>query len=261
MTDKITGAPVAFCNGVFYNNVNITSVTFSEGVSVINNNMSRMFSNCCNLISVTNIPEGTKNMAEAFMDCQKLTKVSNIPNSVTNMYGAFFNCSNFTQAPNIPDSVTNISWTFRKCTSLTTPPILPSNVTSLAYTFANCINLTTPPTLPSNVTSLGYTFQDCTNLTLNGTYQIPELVTNMIGTFMNCVNVTGNFYVTSKRINNTSMRDCFNGTSLRKKVILDPTGYNATANTWNAATNATYGISGKNGVIIGTLGEDHGGAN
>ena len=72
----------------------------------------------------------------------------------------------------------------------------------------------------------------------------------MAYTFANCTNLTGNIIIKSNRINNRSMRNCFNGTTLTKNVYIPKVGYNATANTWNAAINSTNGINGKNGVTI-----------
>ena len=95
----------------------------------------------------------------------------------------------------------------------------------MSFTFFRCCNLVNAPVIPTNVTDMSWTFDSCANL-------------------------TGNIKITSNRINNTSMANCFRNTSLTKNVYIPFTGYNATANTHAAAINSTYGINGKNGVTI-----------
>lgn len=75
-------------------------------------------------------------------------------------------------------------------------------------------------------------------------------VDSMVWTFSNCYNLIGNIIIKSNRINNTSMQNCFYGTTKTKNVYIPFTGYNSVANTHNAAINAVYGINGKNGVTI-----------
>ena len=274
---KIEGKPVVLQNsvnnasGVFTGNKDITSVKFNDGVSIANDNMSWMFHNCSNLINAPVIPANVTNMTSTFFICSNLVNAPVIPAKVTNMRSTFVGCSNLINAPAIPTNVIDMCYTFNGCDNLINAPVIPANVTNMCYTFNGCYSLINAPVIPANVTNMAWTFGNCYSLinvpviSANVTYMgntfsycrnlvnapiIPANVTYMGNTFNGCSNLTGNIRIKSNRINNTSMQRCFHGTSLPKNVYIPSQGYNAVANTWNAAFNTTYGINGKNGVTV-----------
>lgn len=241
-------------------------------------NMTQTFAYCYNLVDAPAIPAQVINMFSAFLGCRNLVDAPNMTNAsnVTVLYQAFQGCYNLINAPVIPANVTSIGSMFTSCNSLVDAPVIPSNVTSLGFTFYGCTNLINAPVIPENVTEMTYAFSGCANLinapvipsnvkTIQYAFQncvniinspvIPENITNMQCTFRNCTNLTGNIYIKSNRIKNTSMQNCFYGTTLPKNVYIPATGLDATNNTWNAAFNATYGINGKNGVTVYDIGD------
>lgn len=259
--------------GVFTDSKNITRVKFDSGVSIANNNMATMFSDCYNLIYVSGIPANVTdmaltfhgcynlinaptipanvtNMGSTFWNCQNLVNVPTISANVTDMSGTFENCYSLVNAPTIPINVTNMSWTFSDCVNLVHASVIPANVVDMSGTFSNCKKLVNAPVIPANVTNMGYTFQNCYNLVNAPDMSNAKNVTKMVSTFRNCVNLTHEIRIGSNRINNTSMQYCFYGTTLPKNVYIPATGLDVTNNTWNAAFNTTYGINGKNGVTV-----------
>ncbi len=127
--------------GYFYIQNDITSVTISEGIEMIDNYV--------------------------FFASQGLTKIT-IPSSVTSIGdNAFANCTSLTKIT-IPSSVTSIGGgAFDYCTSLTKITI-PSSVTSIGNSaFSNCTSLT-EITIPSSVTTMeGYVFWDIPLITVH----------------------------------------------------------------------------------------------
>ena len=103
-------------------------------------------------------------MSKAFSGCKELTSVT-IPNSVTSIGDwAFSHCSSLTSIT-IPDSVTSIGGgVFHNCSSLTSITI-PDSVTSIGdVAFKDCSSLTSV-TLPGGVTSVGdESFEECEQL-------------------------------------------------------------------------------------------------
>ena len=251
--NKIEGKPVvlqngSYSSGVFTNNQNIISVRFSDGVKFTNNTMWGTFLNCSNLVNVSVIPNSVTSMQRMFYGCYKLVNAPVIPNSVTSMDGTFMGCFGLVNAPVIPNSVTDMSWTFDRCYNLINAPVIPANVSDMTGTFNGCYSLVNAPVIPNGVTDMGWAFLGCASL-INAPV-IPNSVMYMSYTFQSCRNLKGNIFIKSNRIDNTSMQDCFGNTTLPKNVYIPYTGYNAIANTWNAAFNATYGINGKNGVTV-----------
>ena len=230
--------------------------TFSECFNLKNaptipvnvTNMSSTFEWCNNLVNAPVIPANVTDMSSTFSGCSNLINAPNVPANVTDMSSTFYACTNLINAPVIPANVTNMVYTFDDCRNLINAPVIPANVTNMGCTFANCHKIKDAPVIPENVTYMVGTFSGCSNL-INAPV-IPANVTDMVNTFYNCINLTGNIHITSNRINNTSMRNCFNSTTLPKNVYIPSQGYNAVANTWNAAFNTTYGINGKNGVTV-----------
>ena len=260
-------------SGVFTGNSSIKRVKFENGVNITNDNMGYAFYTCYNLVSAPTIPANVTNMDRAFYACRNLISAPTIPVKVTNITAAFGGCHNLVSAPAIPNNVTNMYDAFDSCYSLKSAPAIPTNVTDISRAFSGCRNLVSAPAIPASVINMGTTFSDCNNLVsapdMSNAVNVANIawafyncqnlvnapnmsnsknVTNMVNTFRNCVNLTRGIRIGSNRINNTSMQNCFYGTTKAKNVYVPFTGYNAIANTYNAATNSTYGISGKNGV-------------
>ena len=226
------------------------SITDAPAIPASVTIMTWAFSGCQNLVNAPDMSnaKNVTNMYRTFQNCTNLKNAPVIPANVTDMVDTFYNCYNLVNAPVIPANVTRMGGTFSGCINLINAPVIPANVTNVASTFYNCTNLVNAPVIPANVTSMYSTFCYCRNL--KNAPVIPNSVTNMGYTFAYCYNLTGNIYIKSNRINNTSMQNCFNGTTLPKNVYIPSQGYNAVANTWNAAFNTTYGINGKNGVTV-----------
>ena len=229
------------------------------------------FYNCYNLVNAPVIPANVTRMGGTFSGCFNLINAPVIPANVTNMYGTFVNCTNLINAPIIPVNVSDLTYTFAGCKNLVNVPNISAKATFLEATFASCLNLVNAPNISSGITGMVNTYRDCMRLsnnvsipdtvkylreTFSSCYSlvnapvIPENVISMYGTFYDCQGLTGNIIIKSNRINNTSMQNCFYGTNQPKNVYIPSQGYNAVANTWNAAFNTTYGINGKNGVTV-----------
>ena len=252
---------------MFYNCYNLVN---APAIPVNVTNMGETFFRCYNLVNAPIIPTNVTNMYYTF-GYGNLVNAPIIPANVTNMGWTFFRCYNLVNAPVIPANVTSMPYTFCGCRNLINAPVIPANVTNMRSTFSSCYRLVDAPTIPANVTDMTYTFKGCTNLVtapiipmnvglipgifdgcvnLVGTFNVPANVKDMRYAFRNCDKITGNIKIASNRINNTSMENCFYGTTLPKNVYIPSQGYNAIANTWNAAFNTTYGINGKNGVTV-----------
>ena len=271
---------VKFSEGVSFAN-NSMSYAFARCNNLVNapvipasvTSMYYTFSHCYRLVNAPEIPANVTNMYMTFGDCYRLVNAPAIPAKVIDIRWVFGGCSNLVNAPAIPASITNMVGMFSNCHNLINTPIIPANVRDISYSFQGLYNLINAPAIPASVTSMNSTFFSCTNLVnapdmsnaKNVQYMgftffrcsnlvnapvIPANVTYMSNTFSNCTNLTGNIYIKSNRINNTSMQNCFNGTTLPKNVYIPATGLDATNNTWNAAFNTTYGINGKNGVTV-----------
>ena len=221
---KINGYNSVVQETCFYNRRgSVECITFAPGVKFENNRVS-----CYNdyvLRSIKGIPNGITDMVSTFYNCTQLINAPIIPNGITSMQSTFSHCNNLVNAPIIPNGVINMRGTFGSCTRLVNAPVIPNGVTGMYGTFSDCGNLVNAPIIPNNVT-------------------------NMFVAFRNCTNLKGNIVIKSNRINNTSLQMCFDGTALSKNVYIPYTGYNATANTRNAAFNSSYGINGRNGVTV-----------
>lgn len=229
---RISGS-VVIPNGVTnasgaFNGTNITSLTLANSLREI----ASIASNCANLTSVSGLAyTNTINMQSAFLNCYRLTTNIILPANVVNMFNAFYNCTNLPDMPTIPYKVTN-----------------------MVYSFYNCTNIKNAKSIPASVTNATYCFYNCTNIACSSTLHVGTNTSSALASarsmYSFCTNLTGNINIWSKRIGNMEMQSMFYGTTLAKNVYIPTTGYNTTANTRNAAFNATYGINGKNGVTV-----------
>lgn len=146
----------------FRRNLNLTSVTFSDGVTSVS---SGAFAICVNLQSVT-FSDSVKTIGrEAFGGCSKLTSVAIPYGVVTIGSSAFDGCSKLTNLV-IPNSVTTIgSCAFYNCDSLTSVVIPDSVKTIGGSAFDGCSNVTSVA-IGKGVTSIeGGAFYRCNGLT------------------------------------------------------------------------------------------------
>jgi hypothetical protein len=184
----------------FKNNKNITSVTISNGISVI---YSNAFEGCTSLTSVT-IPNSVHYIGiAAFKGCTKLTDII-IPNSVTQIQlSAFGGCTSL-KSITIPAKLENIYSAFTNCTSLTAINVDAANTkfsseNGVMYN-KNKTSLVAFPggktgafTIPSSVTSIeDSAFLGCSLTSLT----IPSSVTkiNQMGVY-GCTNLTSVTFV------------------------------------------------------------------
>ena len=164
---------------------NITSITISDGITVINGNA---FKDCTSLTSITIPNSVTEIYSGAFVNCNSLTSIT-LPDSVTEIdMSVFYGCSSLTSIT-IPDGITRIgSSAFSDCSSLTSIYI-PDGVTIInSFAFSGCSSLTSV-TIPKDVTEFGSgAFEDCTSLT---NINIPNGVTRIYPhAFSGCSSLT-----------------------------------------------------------------------
>ena len=135
-------------------NANIRTIQISEGITILGEGYSNLFSECKNLTSVT-LPSTLTSIGSAtFYNCASLTNIS-IPEGVTSIGDRIFSgCTNLADV-SLPESLTSMGDSaFQGCTSLTNIHI-PSKITSIGLsTFYNCKKLENID-LPDNLTSLG----------------------------------------------------------------------------------------------------------
>ena len=190
-------------NKTFKSKRNITGIDCNN-VQFVNNDMSFAFSNCSNLVSVSNINQNTTNMAYAFAGCPTElydTGFPTIPNSVNDITGLFSYHTNWTDIPvqafvnawsKVPAHLqTNVAGFLDGCTNLSNVPsnTLPNFMTNIAYAFRNCRAMTDMPIITENVVDMSQAFYGCSNL-VNANYEIPNSVVNMSEAFYNCQNLT-----------------------------------------------------------------------
>lgn len=198
-----------------YTNTEIEHLNL-RNVPWVNNSMYNAFSNCTNIITVSNIERNVVNIAGTFSECYKLEAVNDLPDTcdgnLTNTFRncrslvdaprlpanctelrsdlsyTFVGCSNLVQAPIIPDWVDRLNGTFSECRNLTSVPTIPNSITSMESAFSYCTSLINAPTIPNSVTSLAYCFSACQNLT--NIPALPASITNLTGTFSGCASLT-----------------------------------------------------------------------
>ena len=141
-------------------------------------NMSNMFYNCSNLISLDLSEWNTSNVTKMeymFQNCTNLTSLNTSgwnTNNVTTMTYMFYSCNNLNKLDLSnwnTNNVTNMNYLFNKCTSLNELDVSgwnTSNVTNMNSMFRECplsrLDLSSFNT--SNVTNMSYMFYSCENL-------------------------------------------------------------------------------------------------
>ena len=171
-------------------------------------NMSAMFNDCSNLISIPTLDTSqVTDMENMFYGCTSLTSIPALDTSkVTTMKAMFSRCPSLASIPTLDTSqVTDMGSMFVSCSSLTSIPTLDtSQVTSMYRMFSNCTSLTSIPALDtSKVTTMGTMFEYCYSLTT-----IPALdtskVTNMQSMFNQCTSLTSIESIDFSSCTNTS---------------------------------------------------------
>ncbi len=157
----------------FYNCIELTSVTISEGVRRIG---SSAFEGCTGLTSVT-IPNSVTSISGsyAFLGCSGLTSI--VVETGNTVYDSRDNCNAIIQ--------TATNELIQGCKST----VIPNSVTSIGRTAFYCCEGLTSVTIPNSVTSIGSSaFQRCANLT---NVAIPEGVTSISDrVFSGCTSLT-----------------------------------------------------------------------
>ena len=178
------GGSATAAEGVFFNCVNLTDVSFtSETVAVLGTNASlgqNMFNGCTALESVV-LPDTELLASYMFMDCTNLRSV-NIPASVTDLPMSFLRNTGITEIT-IPANIEKIGTnTFSWCENLAKVTFNNGLTLIGSSAFANCVALTSV-TLPEGLLTLGG-FSGCVNL---ASINIPSTVTTIYSdTFDNC---------------------------------------------------------------------------
>ena len=184
--------------------------TFLIKLKIINKlkNISYMFANCKNLISINNISNLNTSKVTAmnnlFFGCESLLFIPDISiwdtKNVENMGDIFSGCSLITSLPDLSKwntrKVKNMSYMFSGCESLSFLSDISnwdtSNVTNFSYMFHWCKSLTFLPDISrwdiSKASDLSWMFSDCSSLEL-----LPKLgkwktncVTDMNHMFFGC---------------------------------------------------------------------------
>ena len=147
-------------------------------------NMSHMFSNCNQLLSINNRSyfdtSNVNDMSSMFNDCSSLISINGICNfntsNVKNMSNLFKGCSSLVQLPDISKwnifNVIDISNMFSACISLISLPDIVNwntlNVIDMSYLFNGCKNLKSLPDFSNwttiNVENMSFIFSQCSSL-------------------------------------------------------------------------------------------------
>lgn len=170
----------------FFTNANVENISIGQNVRFANNTMANMFSNCVNLKSKINIPDGITNLRYILNGCRYFNHPVSIPNTVKDMYGMFNNCGSFNQLVEIPDGVKTIVNMFTGCYTYNKPVKIPNSVTHIDSFMSGCTNFNQPINIPNGVTNMPYAFQSCFNF--NQPVNIPGTVENAWFVFSKCNN-------------------------------------------------------------------------
>ena len=174
-----------YCNGIYYNYLDIKSVEVTYYAYDI-------YSGQITIPSTVQYDSYTYNVVrigdESFKDCSGLIAI-NLPNSIMEIgESSFEGCSRLASIT-LPSSITKIEYSaFRGCSRLASIT-LPSSITRIENgTFCGCKSLTSV-TIPSDVTYIGSgAFEDCSALK---SIKIPNAVTNIDWrVFIGCSSLT-----------------------------------------------------------------------
>lgn len=179
-----------------YNGSVLTSINLNN--VVIMDSMERMFYDCYQLTSITNL---------------------NIHSSVTNASFVFNGCTGVTSLPSLPDHITNLQCAYTRCTNLTSMPHIPNNAIDLTSIFMYCNfnQWTTNITFPDSVVYYSEAFDGYTSYMTNKAFNIT--VGSNAKTLYNAFStMQGNFYIKSYQVTNAS--GCFRNVSYRKNVYI-----------------------------------------
>ena len=185
---KICGEEKEICEYIEAQNIidKVNENTFLIRLKIINKlkNISHMFADCKNLISINNISNlntsKVTNINNLFFGCESLLYIPDISNwdttNVENMGDIFSGCSLITSLPDLSkwntSKVKNMSYMFSGCESLSFLSDISnwdtSNVTNFSYMFHWCKSLTFLPDISrwdtSNASDLSWMFSDCSSL-------------------------------------------------------------------------------------------------
>ena len=146
---------------LFYNQLDITSVTVQAGITEI---ADEAFRGCTGLKSVS-LPTGLLTIGNnEFYGCSALESIV-IPDSVTSLgYGGFYNCVKLTDAV-IGDGIVDLgSSLFLKCSSLKNVD-LPANLKSIGYGVFDGCSVLKNISIPTSLKTIGdLAFLECTSL-------------------------------------------------------------------------------------------------
>lgn len=175
----------AILDSMFEGCLGITNITDVDLSSISNGSISKIFSNCSNLSTVTNFTTGGRNQSYVFERCRSLATLDNfrIANA-TSIQAMFAYCTSLiSMSINVPDTVIEMSSLFSNCTSLVdiSGSIFGSGIT-LADDWMNGSSITTANnlTIKNNYVKLSHgTLVSVNNLTLTND------ITTLYGFFQN----------------------------------------------------------------------------
>jgi hypothetical protein len=237
--DMPTSAPNLVDIGfMFYNCVNISSITFPSDATGING-FGNTFAFCYSLISVT-LPSTLNSVTSAqamFQVCRSLKSVNmpTMPNCL-DFTNAFNGCSSliFVELKTLPTTgALNFNLTFNACSSLENIK-LPSitgtaTLSNMVSMFSNCSNLKQFK-FPAgyNTTSLQATFQNCASLQKVEMLSSMSLLNNLTSTFSGCFNLTELTLPTTVAAAGITTQFCFENCRSISKISI-PSEWNLTA--------------------------------
>lgn len=185
LLNMITFGEDAILDSMFEKCLGITNITDVDLSSISNGSISKIFSNCSNLSTVTNFTTGGGNQSYVFEKCRSLATLDNfrIANA-TSIQAMFAYCTSLiSMSINVPDTVIEMSSLFSNCTSLVdiSGSIFGSGIT-LADDWMNGSSITTADnlTIKNNYVKLSHgTLVSVNNLTLTNN------ITTLYGFFQN----------------------------------------------------------------------------
>ena len=188
---------------------NLISINFNNNFNTSNvTNMSRMFYGCRSLTSLDLSSFNTSNvtdMSDMFNSCYSLTSLdlsSFNTSNVTDMYWMFYYCSRLTTTINIMStSVTNYSDMFSDAATASGSKITVNYIASASTLIDNMIKTKSPN---SNVIK-GNIIPEY-SITISGNDDIKyESIIRVKGTKVTLISISGNNYVTSFKMNGTTI--------------------------------------------------------